>query len=156
MPRIFNDTDRTKKKDRIILPENVAGLSTEQLKQLESKVRDSLVKGYLPCARAFKIAAESGVPVAAVGQAVDKIGHRITGCQLGCFKVEKTLRDNIQAEQVDKKIVEEVIALDSRGELTCAAIFELARRYHVKPLAVADAANLKHLKIHNCQLGCFS
>jgi hypothetical protein len=155
MMRDFNDTDRNKKKDRIDLPGNPAGLSEEQLETLEGKVRDSLTKGYLPCAIAFKIAKEYGVPVVAVGQVVDSIGHRITGCQIGCFKVEKTPRDNVQPEQVDDRILAEVEALNDSGELTCAAVFELAGRLQVKPLAVADAANLKGLKIRDCQLGCF-
>ena len=155
MPRSFNDTDRSKKKNRITLPENVAGLSTDQLARLENIVKDSLVNGYLPCATAHKIAGEYNIPVVAVGQVVDKTGHRITGCQIGCFKVEKTSRLGKEKEQEDTKIVEEVEALYNRGELTCAAVFELARRYNVKPLTVADIANSGNMKIKNCQLGCF-
>jgi hypothetical protein len=155
MTRSFNDTDRDKKKTRITLPANTAGLSAGQLAGLERKIRDSLTNDYLPCAIAFKIASDFDVPVVAVGQVTDNIGHRITGCQIGCFKVEKTPRDNVRPEQVDEKILAEVEALDRRGKLTCAAVFELAHRHQLKPLAVADAANLKHLKIHNCQLGCF-
>ena len=90
-----------------------------------------------------------------MGQVADNIGHRIIVCQIGCFKVEKTPRNDVLPEHVDEKIVAEVEVLNDRGELTCAGVFELAERFHVKPLAVADAANLKHLKIHNCQLGCF-
>jgi hypothetical protein len=155
MTRDFNDTDRDKKKTRINLPGNTAGLSAEQLAGLERRVRNSLTNDYLPCAIAFNIARDFGVPVVAVGQVADNIGHRITGCQIGCFKVEKTPRDGIQPDQLDEKIVAEVKALNNRGELTCAAVFELANRHQVKPLSVADAANFKHLKIHNCQLGCF-
>ena len=155
MTRRFDDTDRDKKKNRITLPENTAGLSPEQRVSLESKVRESLTNGYLPCAVAFSIARDYGVPVVAVGQVADNIGHRITGCQIGCFKVERTPRDNVLPEQVDAKIIAEVEAFNDRDELTCAGVFELAEQLHVKPLAVADAANLKHLKVQNCQLGCF-
>jgi hypothetical protein len=155
MTRRFDDIDRDIKKTRINLPPNTAGLTPEQLANLESKVRDSLTNGYLPCAIAFSIARDYGVPVVAVGQVADKIGHRITGCQIGCFKVEKTPRDDVTPERVDGEIVTAVEALEDRGKLTCAGVFELAGRFHVKPLAVADAANLKHLKIHSCQLGCF-
>jgi hypothetical protein len=155
MTRSFNDIDRDNKKTRITLPENIAGLSPSQLTALETRVRDSLTKDYLPCAIAFKIAGDTGVPVVAVGQVADKIGHRITGCQIGCFKVEKTIRDGVKSKDIDGKVLAEIEALDSRGELTCAAVFELAKRYRMKPLAIADAANLNNLKIRNCQLGCF-
>ena len=155
MTRSFNDADRDKKKTRITLTENAAGLSPGQLDILESRVRDSLTNDYLPCAIAFKIAEDMRVPVVAVGQLADKIGHRITGCQLGCFKVDKTPRDDVRPEDIDEQVLTEVVALDSRGELTCAAVFDLAGRFGMKPLAIADAANLKHLKIRHCQLGCF-
>ncbi len=155
MTRKFNNKDREKKKTRIDFSEKTVELSAEQLVGVERKVRNSLINDYLPCAIAFNIARDLGVPVVAVGQVADNIGHRITGCQLGCFKVEKTPRDDVRSDQVDDNILAEVEALDKRGELTCATVFELAKRFRVKPLAVADAANLKNMKIHNCQLGCF-
>ena len=155
MTRRFNEADHDKKKTRITLPGNAAGLSPGQLATLENRVRDSLTNDCLPCAIAFKIAEDMGVPVVAVGQLADKIGRRITGCQIGCFKVEKTPRDDVRPEDIDEGVLNEVVALDSRGELSCAAVFDLAARYGLKPLAVADAANLRHLKVRNCQLGCF-
>lgn len=39
----------------------------------------------LPCADAFKIAADLNVPIAQVGSACDELQIKIVGCQLGCF-----------------------------------------------------------------------
>ena len=39
----------------------------------------------LPCAEAFKVARDVGVPVAEVGRACNELGIKIVHCQLGCF-----------------------------------------------------------------------
>jgi hypothetical protein len=41
--------------------------------------------GRIPCGVVFRIAAAEGVPVAEAGRAVQRLGIKITGCQLGCF-----------------------------------------------------------------------
>ncbi len=56
-------------------------LSTE----LEEKITSSLVNGKLPCPIAFKIAKQLKVSVLEVGETTDKLGIKISGCQLGCF-----------------------------------------------------------------------
>ena len=48
---------------------------------LAAEARD----GRIPCGHVFRVAAEHGVPVAEAGRAVQRLGIRITGCQLGCF-----------------------------------------------------------------------
>jgi len=40
----------------------------------------------LPCARAFQVAEEQGVPRARVGEACNRLGVKISRCQLGCFQ----------------------------------------------------------------------
>ena len=41
--------------------------------------------GRLPCAVALELAAELGVAPLAIGQAANRLGIKITDCQLGCF-----------------------------------------------------------------------
>lgn len=53
--------------------------------KLEEKVTSSLVDGQLPCPIAFKIAKELKVNLREVGETADKLGIKISGCQLGCF-----------------------------------------------------------------------
>ena len=42
-------------------------------------------EGRLPCSAVFRIAVAQGVPVAEAGRAVQRLGIKLTGCQLGCF-----------------------------------------------------------------------
>ncbi len=153
--RNFGEADRKKKETRIQLQENPGELSNEVLPQLEDTVKASLKDSYLPCAVAFKIAKEAQIPKVAVGEMTDRLGIRVTNCQIGCFKVAKTIHDNSSHEDLDDGIVSKLNALKENNELTCANVFDLAQQLKSTPMAIADAANLRDLKIHNCQLGCF-
>ena len=155
MMRDFNNADRKRKKERIQIPENPAGLSKEALSQLEDKVKTSLKNGYLPCPIGWKIAKDAGVPKIAVGEITDRLGIRITDCQIGFFKIDKTPYDGSSQDDIDGEIVSSLKSLAEADELTCAKIFDLAQQYSLKPIVVANAANAHRLDIHNCQLGCF-
>jgi hypothetical protein len=45
--------------------------------------------------------------------------------------------------------------LKENDQLTCAKVFDLARKFKLKPMVIANEANVRDLKIHSCQLGCF-
>ncbi len=53
--------------------------------RLAAELRQRARDGRLPCATAFAIAEELGIPRIRVGQAADELGIRISDCQLGCF-----------------------------------------------------------------------
>jgi hypothetical protein len=53
--------------------------------ELEEKITSSLVDDQLPCPGAFKIAKELKVGLREVGETADKLGIKISSCQLGCF-----------------------------------------------------------------------
>jgi len=152
--RDFNDADREKKSKRISTDANPADFPAEVLQRLEVKIRDSLKEGYLPCAVAFKIADEEKVPRIAVGNLTDRLGHRITNCQIGCFKVDKTFFDDTTLKTNDV-IIGELTKLKEKDELTCISVFELAKKLNAAPMLVGNTASLKGLKVRKCQLGCF-
>jgi hypothetical protein len=154
--RDFNEADRKKKHARIRIQENPANLSQEALSQLEDTVKASLRDGYLSCPVAWKIAEAANVPKITIGEITDKLGVRVTNCQLGCFKVAKTPHDNsIPQNTADNKIIAMLETLKENNQLTCARVFEIARQFKVKPMDIANEANARNFKIRNCQLGCF-
>lgn len=53
--------------------------------ELEEKITSSLANDRLPCPTAFKIAQELKVSLQEVGETTDKLGIKISSCQLGCF-----------------------------------------------------------------------
>jgi hypothetical protein len=152
--RDFSEAGKKKKRQRIQIPPNPANLSPEQMSRLESTVKSKLKEGNLPCGIAWKIAQEAGIPRIAVGEITDRLGIRITDCQIGCFKVDKNQYDKA-LENIDENIVKLLLGLREKDELTCAAMHELAARLKLTPMALSDIANARDIKVRNCQLGCF-
>lgn len=153
--RDFNETDKQKKKTRREVPENPANLSPEKLAELENKVKEALQGVHLSCPVAWTIAKNAGVPKIAVGALTDKLGVRVTDCQIGAFKVEKTLYDGPSTEKLSDELLEKIAALNEEGSLTCEKTFELAKKYKVKPMTIGNETIARGIKIRQCQLGCF-
>ncbi len=156
--RSFGEPDRKKKRARIQLPENPGNLSSEVLSQLEDTVKASLKDGYLPCPVAWEIAKEANIPKVAAGGITDRMGIRITDCQIGCFKVAKTPYDSSVPTvhtNIDGEIITLLETLKETNQLTCAKVFDLAQQFKLKPMVIAHEANVRDLKINGCQLGCF-
>lgn len=57
-------------------------MESENIKKL---IMDASPDGRIPCAAAFQVAREAGVPVKVIGQIINELGIKITRCQLGCF-----------------------------------------------------------------------
>lgn len=152
--RDFNDADRKKKSGRIKLPENPGNLSREKLSELENAVKAAVNEGYLPCPSAWMMARDAGISRLDVGAMNDKLGIRLTDCQLGCFKVSKTAHPEAP-EPFSEEVASRVAALEKGPGLTCASVHALALELKVKPLCVAAAANALGGKMKQCQLGCF-
>jgi hypothetical protein len=53
---------------------------------LEHALLEAARGGRIGCATVFGVAAAQGVAVAEAGRAVQRLGIKITGCQLGCFR----------------------------------------------------------------------
>lgn len=153
--RDFNEADKEKKRERIRIGENPAGLPGEKLAELEAAVKASLNVGYLSCPVAWQLAKKAGVLKIAVGAITDKLGIRITDCQLGCFKVDKTPYDGPAPEEPDAGLTARLEELADGNKITCAEAFELAHEMKIMPQAVAEAVNINGMKIRDCQLGCF-
>jgi hypothetical protein len=153
--RDFNDADRKKKSHRIRLPDNPSNLSVETLSQLEYAVKATGKDGHIACPSGWKLAEDNGVSRLDVGAMIDKLGLRVTECQLGCFAVDKTTYAGSETEPIDEEVANRVETLREKGDLTCSNAFALARELNVKPMSVAVAANVRGYKLRQCQVGCF-
>ena len=153
--RNFSEADKKKKQARIQIEENPSNLSKELLSKLESAVQASLKDGYLSCPAAWRIAKEANVPNIAIGKITDRLGIRITNCQIGCFKVDKTIHDKLAHKKINDTIIATLEGFEKNNELTCAKVFEMAKQLKLTPMAIADIANLRNWKVRKCQLGCF-
>jgi len=53
---------------------------------LEEAVRTAAVDNRISCRSAFEVASKAEVAVEEVGRVVEKLGIKIVGCRLGCFR----------------------------------------------------------------------
>ena len=153
--RDFNEASKAKKSARFRMPNNPDNLAKEELSRLESMVKALLKDGYLSCPVAWEIAKEAKVTKIAVGEIADRLGIRITDCQIGFFKKEKTTYDNLEHKKLDSGIITMLKTFKENDQLTCAKVFELSRQFKLKPIIIAHEAGAQDLKILGCQLGCF-
>ena len=153
--RDFSEADRQKKRERIQKQEHPIEIPGGLIPRLEDAVRAALKGGYLSCPAAWKIAKNYDVPKVIIGIIADRIGIRITDCQLGCFKIEKTPYDKSTQDFIPVEVISQIEVSGKNGQLTCAAIFDLAGQYILKPITIVGEMGTRGLKIRECQLGCF-
>ena len=53
--------------------------------EIIAKLKEAAREGKIPCAMAFKIAKECSVSTKEIGNLLNQLKIKITGCQLGCF-----------------------------------------------------------------------
>jgi len=123
----------------------------------KAAIEAQMVRGRLPCARAFQVAEEQGVTPSAVGKSASRLGIKISRCQLGLFGYEDLGKRRI-LEPADEVAAELKGAIDAQvedGKITCKSIWEIAAELSIPKLHVAKAVEALGLKIRSCQLGCF-
>jgi len=59
---------------------------TDREEGLETAVRKAAVDNRISCRSAFDVASKEDVAVEEVGRVVEKLGIKIVGCRLGCFR----------------------------------------------------------------------
>lgn len=114
-------------------------------------------QGSVPCALAFRIAEMSGTLPQAVREVADRMGIRISECQLGLFGYELygEKRWVRRLGAVPPLLAQSVRAACAEGRLTCAASWRLADERGVPRLLFGSVAESLNVRILRCQLGCF-
>jgi len=59
---------------------------TDRREGLEEAVRKAAVDNRISCRSAFEVASKEDAAVEEVGRVVEKLGIKIVGCRLGCFR----------------------------------------------------------------------
>jgi len=71
--------------DSIRDPEGSLGRETPAVEELDKAVLSRSVDGRLACPAALALASRFGLSPREVGRACDRLGIKISDCQLGCF-----------------------------------------------------------------------
>ncbi|MEN6369382.1 MAG: hypothetical protein ABFD77_06750 [Thermotogota bacterium] len=127
------------------------------MSESDQAIREAAHGGLLPCALAFGIAERVGVTPDTVRADADRLGVRISVCQLGLFGYD-AFGERRVAHKLSHVPEELRRALDeaSAGEgLACAAAWRLADERGLPRLLLGSAAETVGARICRCQLGCF-
>ena len=129
------------------------GRSTDQriTEALTAAVSD---KG-IPCAVAFRVAAELNASPEETGFTIDSLEITITKCQLGLFGYHPRRKIVAPADSVSSTLEDAIRQALVNDRLSCAAAWEIAERLGLRKMQVASACETLGVKISSCQLGAF-
>ncbi|MBN2282475.1 MAG: hypothetical protein JXO48_01155 [Deltaproteobacteria bacterium] len=112
-------------------------------------------EGGVGCAAAHAIAGECGREPGVVGRTIDLLELKIQRCQLGLFGYLPKHRIVEAAASVEPELENAIRVALQAGKLTCAASWDIARRFSLPKMAVSSACEKLGIKISTCQLGAF-
>ena len=117
-------------------------------------------RGELTCEAAHLIAAELDIDPLFVGDQATVTGVRITRCQLGFFghaarKGMPGYKAVQKLDHVPQAAAAAVRQAARNGEISCAALWEIAQAQGLSRLDMGSIAETLEVKVHPCQLGCF-
>ena len=123
--------------------------------RIAARIREKASEKRLSCAEAHSIAETLNVPPADVGAAIDLLEVRITKCQLGLFGHGREKNIPVLSGEIEPGMESAIRSALVNGRLTCAAAWEISRRFGVSKAMVAAASEALKIKISACQLGTF-
>lgn len=124
---------------------------------LQQAIREVLIDGKLPCARAFALANKIGVEPIDVGRAATAGSVKISHCQLGLFGYPEGKHPlETVKNQVTNDLRQILTARIADRQLTCKVAWQIASDLGIPKMRVSAAAEELHIRIRTCQLGCFA
>jgi len=128
-----------------------------RMSDLQREIERRSVDGRLPCAVAFAIAEEVGVPLSEVVNAINGADVRIVHCQLGLFGYYAFGDKRFVASlgNVPDRLAAALREGAADGTLPCASAWAIAEREGLPRPVVGSAADALGIRIAPCQLGCF-
>ncbi len=123
--------------------------------EIAEAVKQNASKGEISCAAAHKIARYQNVPPAEVGFTIDSLEIRIVKCQLGLHGYRPDKKIVKPAETVSQDLQETIHDSLTDGRLSCAAIWDIAKKMRMARMEVSSACETLGVKIYSCQLGAF-
>ncbi len=138
------------------IPDGAASdVSPEMKTTIEGHVKD----GFLPCPQVYIIAKKMNMTPANVGAEADKLGIRLSRCQLGLFGYPG--RQGWKGAGVTEMPVpdglEDTIkqAAKDENQIGCKTAWNLARKFRISRMQMGWVIETTGVRIANCQIGAF-
>ena len=123
--------------------------------EIAAKVREKISDNSLSCGAAHAIAEELKVKPSEVGVTLDLLEVRIGKCQLGLFGYGEKKRIVRPIDKVDPKLKREIETKLIEGRLPCKVAWEIAEKFKMKKLDLANSCEKLKIKVSSCQIGSF-
>jgi len=123
--------------------------------EIAGKVREKISDSIVSCGAAHAVADELKVSPSEVGVVLDLLESRIGKCQLGLFGFGEKKRIVKPADSVEPELQREIESLLVEGRLPCKSAWDVAEKFKMKKLDLANACEKLEIKINSCQIGSF-
>ena len=127
--------------------------SVQLNEEIKSHIKRRIKNNELPCAVAFKIAAELNVSAAEVGKTADLLEVMLAKCQLGLFGYTPKKKIVKPKATENKDLAGAILAARVDGKISCENVWAIARRFHVSKMKVSSVCEHLKIKVKPCQLG---
>ncbi|QTA81150.1 Uncharacterized protein dnl_34810 [Desulfonema limicola] len=121
------------------------------VKELESRAKDLKIS----CASAHSAAKALNKSPGEIGKNMDISGFRIVKCQMGIFGYQPEKRLVKPAESVSEELETAIRKSLENNKISCKNCWELADKFKISKMDIANACEALKIKIHSCQLGAF-
>lgn len=122
---------------------------------VSEKIIKHAMENELPCAVAFSITKELGIPAIEIGKNMDLLNYRLTKCQLGLFGYKPEKKIVKKQNSVDPEIKTAIEKALIESKLTCENAWSIAASFGVHKITISAACESMGIKINKCQLGAF-
>jgi hypothetical protein len=122
---------------------------------IEREMRRRAPNREIPCALAFEIARDLGMPTMAVGQTADLMNIAVVKCQLGLFGYRpenKVVKAEVTSNQPLKEAILESVG---NNRLSCEKAWQIAEQFKINKLTMGNVSQANGIQIKKCQLGAF-
>ena len=109
----------------------------------------------MPCAVAFEIAGQLGLPPSEVGKTADLMILRLMKCQLGLFGYKPESKLVTPKDDPEGSLKEAISAAMVNDRLPCKSAWEIAGQFNVSKMTVSGVCEALKIKVKPCQLGAF-
>jgi len=129
--------------------------SKEPNPELKKILLEKTKENELPCAVAFKISKDHGIPMDQIGIAADFLKIRLTKCQLGLFGYKPEKKIIKTTAMISKSLEGKIKVAISDGKISCKVAWQIASDLDINKLEIGNACETLSIKIRSCQLGAF-
>jgi len=123
--------------------------------EIEAALKQLASDGEVPCAVAFKIAADLDIKPGDVGITADLLEMRLIKCQLGLFGYQPKRCIVEAAKNISKNLEEGIRGGLEDGKLPCLTAWRIAKDLGIRKMEVSSACEALEIKICSCQIGAF-